>query len=120
MGMAGGMKFHCVAAWGQKAGLPVAWLANGGTPILLVNIIANSCTTMCVWSALQWASFAAICCIKALKMAVLASLEAVDCVMMDADRFAMCALMESMNVSVVTLSEMLSSVVRPLKRLLDT
>jgi hypothetical protein len=29
-------------------------------------------------------------------------------------------LMESMNVSVVTLSEMLSSVVRPLKCLLDT
>ena len=64
---------------------------------------------------LHWALLAAICCIDALKMAVFAAFNAFDWERMEVKILAMCVLINLMMVLVVTLSETLSWVVRPVK-----
>ncbi len=83
----------------------------------VVDIIPNCCI-MRLCLVLRWALLVATCCINVWKTAVFASFNAVDCVRMDADKFAMWVLMDSTMVPAVPLSDTMSLAVRPAKQLL--
>jgi hypothetical protein len=100
------MKFRCIFAGGQYAGV-----------MFPAVCMSTNCCIMCAWSSLRLVSLAAICWIEALKTAVLASFDTEDCVKTDADRLAMWELIVLTIVSPVPLSDTSSSVDSPTKRL---